>query len=118
MDITGIVNLGDLLDHIQNEIQTRNYQTTVLLNMTLTATDAYNEKLADLIQNRDFNRQLTTQLKQENLWITKVEFILNDQSNQQSLDHLYPEIWQKVVAEAHESSTYSSLLAQRIGFAP
>lgn len=109
LDISGIMNLGDLLECIQKEIQDRSYQTTVLLNMTLTATDQYHEKLVELIQHRDFNRQLTTQLNQANLWITKVEFILNDQSDQQSLDHLYPEIWQNIVTEAHQSQAFNQM---------
>jgi len=109
LDISKTVNLSDLLDRIRESVQAKNYQRSVLLNLTLTANENYNEKLVELVQTRDFNQQLTGQLKKNNLWIPKVEFVLIPESDQQTLEKLYPDVWQEVVEEVLESTTFNEM---------
>lgn len=109
VDISKVETIGELFDTLRREMDQLREKEEVLVTLTLTAKEAINEKLIDMIQEPDFNEQLTQQLKLPGIWIASVAFLLEEGSDRQTLQKRYPEIWKMVVKKAHEKHTFEEI---------
>lgn len=111
VDITDVENVGELFETLRGEMETLGDTDEVLVHLTLRATVHENEQLLQLIQEPDFNEQLTKQLNLPNIWIASVTFLLEKEDDRQSLQGLYPEMWANAIDKAFEKETFEEITA-------
>ena len=111
VDITDVENVGELFETLRGEMETLGDTDEVLVHLTLRATVHENEQLLQLIQEPDFNEQLTKQLNLPNIWIASVTFLLEKEDDRQSLQGLYPEMWANAIDKAFEKEMFEEITA-------
>lgn len=109
VDISSIQNVADLFETLRGEMKDLGAEHEVLVHLTLRSNEDYNEKLIQLIQEPNFNEQLTKQLKLPNTWIVSIDFFLEEVSNTQTLEKLYPEMWQQATEKALSSDAFTEM---------
>lgn len=109
LDISAVQNVAELFEQIQKEIIAKEYKQDVLIHLTLSASEDYNEKIIHFVQDHEFNAQLTKQLNQANIWFASVEFILEKVSDRQALENLYPDTWQQVLEKTEDPTIFHEL---------
>lgn len=109
VDISSIQNVTDLFETLRGEMKDLGAEHEVLVHLTLRSNEDYNEKLIQLIQEPNFNEQLTKQLKLLNTWIVSIDFFLEEVSNTQTLEKLYPEMWQQATDKALSSDAFTEM---------
>ena len=111
VDITDVENVGELFETLRGEMETLGDTDEVLVHLTLRATVHENEQLLQLIQEPEFNEQLTKQLNLPNIWIASVTFLLEKEDDRQSLQGLYPEMWANAIDKAFEKEMLEEITA-------
>lgn len=111
VDITDVENVGELFETLRGEMETLGDTDEVLVHLTLRATVHENEQLLQLIQEPDFNEQLTKQLNLPNIWIASVTFLLEKEDDRQSLQGLYPDMWANAIGKAFEKEMFEEITA-------
>lgn len=111
LDISEVTNVSQLFEKIQEEvageIQTTDKET--LIHLTLRGTDGADEKIIRFVQRHEFSEQLTQQLKPENIWVVSTDFTLEEISDTQTLEKIYPEVWKQVLGETLDQNTFHEM---------
>lgn len=109
VELADVSNVSELFQAIQEKISEKDYRQDVLLHLTLKANEDYNERILAFIQRQEFSEQLAKQLKLEDVWFASVDFELAESDDTQTLEKLYPEMWEKVLEQTEEAETFHEL---------
>ena len=112
VELTQVQNISELFEAIRVEIADKNYQQDVLLHLTLRATADYNERIVKFVQRQEFGEQLSKQLKLDHIWFASVAFQLEESTDTQTLEKLYPEMWDKVLQQTKEADNFHEMTEQ------
>lgn len=109
VDISEVQNVSELFANIREAISEKEYRQDVLIHLTLQANEDYNEKIVRFVQTLESSTQLTKQLNLPNIWVVAVEFMLEEVSDQQSLEKLYPKMWAQVLEKTTDAAVFEEM---------
>lgn len=112
VEMTDVKNVSELFEAIRTEIEAKDYPQDVLLHLTLRAKEDYNEKIVDFVQRAEFSEHLSKQLKLDHVWFASVSLQLEESTDTQTLEKLYPETWEKVLQQTETTETFHELTEQ------
>lgn len=104
-----ITSISLFIQTLQEKISTQKTAGGRLIHLVIEADAESEQNLIHFIQEPDFTQQLTEQIGLEDVWLATFELLVKETMDQQSLEQLYPEEWQKALAESHEATAFSEI---------
>ena len=109
LDISSMEHVAELFEALRGEMENLSKKEEKLIHLTLKSNEDYNEKLIELIQEPTFNEQMTHQMNDDRIWIVKIDFVLEESNDTQTLENRYPEMWQKAVEKAISNQSFTEM---------
>jgi hypothetical protein len=94
---------------MQEAIAEKEYKQDVLINLIIKAKTDDDEDLIHFTQEKEFAEQLSKQLGVSNVWVASVELIVEEAADQQALQKMYPNEWDKVLRKAEKTTIFNEL---------
>lgn len=109
LELSEIENVSDLIQAMQEAIAEKEYKQDVLINLIIKAKTDDDEDLIHFTQEKEFAEQLSKQLGVSNVWVASVELIVEEATDQQALQKMYPNEWDKVLRKAEKTTIFNEL---------
>jgi DNA repair exonuclease SbcCD nuclease subunit len=109
LELSEIENVSDLIQAMQEAIAEKEYKQDVLINLIIKAKTDDDEDLIHFTQEKEFAEQLSKQLGVSNVWVASVELIVEEAADQQALQKMYPNEWDKVLRKAEKTTIFNEL---------
>jgi len=109
LELSEIENVSDLFQAMQEAIAEKEYKQDVLINLIIKAKTDDDEDLIHFTQEKEFAEQLSKQLGVSNVWVASVELIVEEAADQQALQKMYPNEWDKVLRKAEKTTIFNEL---------
>lgn len=109
LELSEIENVSDFIQAMQGAIAEKEYKQDVLINLIIKAKTDDDEDLIHFTQEKEFAEQLSKQLGVSNVWVASVELIVEEAADQQALQKMYPNEWDKVLRKAEKTTIFNEL---------
>lgn len=109
LELSEIENVSDFIQAMQEAIAEKEYKQDVLINLIIKAKTDDDEDLIHFTQEKEFAEQLSKQLGVSNVWVASVELIVEEAADQQALQKMYPNEWDKVLRKAEKTTIFNEL---------
>src|SRR5699024_2704315 len=109
LSLIDMENISEFLEALKNQITEIPYSQDVLIHLNVTADTDSEEELISFIQEKEFLEQLSRQLAFDQVWIASVDLVVQEVSNQQALEHIYPKEWEGMLDNLKKSGTFNVL---------
>ena len=109
LSLIDIENISEFLEALKNQITEIPYSQDVLIHLNVTADTDSEEELISFIQEKEFLEQLSRQLAFDQVWIASVDLVVQEVSNQQALEHIYPKEWEGMLDNLKKPGTFNVL---------
>ncbi len=109
LKLHGIENISQLIKQIHQKIIEEKLTATYLIHLMIEVNKEDNNELVQFVQTKEFSEQMTTQLNIPSVWIVTTEVLVDQTSNQQSLEELYPVEWSRSVNKAKQLKNFNEI---------
>lgn len=109
LSLSDIKNISEFLETLKDQISKNSHSQDVLVHLNITADTDSEEELISFIQEKEFLEQLSRQLGFDNVWIASVDLVMQEVSNQQALEHIYPEEWDLMLGKLEKPGAFNMI---------
>lgn len=109
LEISEATNVSELFTLIRDNTSELSYTEDILIDLTLHADDTANEKIVHFVQTQDFKEQLEKQLNLPKVWLASVSFVFEEGEDRQTLEALYPDVWEKVLEQTEDPTVFREM---------
>lgn len=118
LDLLEIENMSEFLEALKDKIAKNPTKKDVLVHLKITADTESEEELISFIQEKEFLEQLSKHLGFDNVWIASMDLVIQEVSNQQALEKIYPDEWEAMLENLEKPTAFNAITENIFGQIP